>query len=92
MHLFDEMQFVWHCYTVVSYQMIFRHSMHKKSAVYLSSARVAFFARYVNSIPRLLKNAFIKTRCLLAGLTKGEKGVKRPCPSVLITIPVPAGS
>ena len=43
MHVFDEMQFVSHCNTVVSYQAIFRHSIHKKSAVYLSSARVAFF-------------------------------------------------
>ena len=61
MHVFDEMQFVSHCYTVVSYHAIFRHSIHKQSAVYLSSARVAFlffffffFARYVNSVPRLL--------------------------------------
>ena len=42
MHVFDEMQIVSHCYTVVSYQAIFKHSIHKKSAVYHSSARVAF--------------------------------------------------
>ena len=40
---FDEMQFVSHCYTVVSYQAIFRHSVYKQSAVYLSSERLFFF-------------------------------------------------
>ena len=46
MHVFDRMEFVSHCYTVVSYQTIFRHSMHtKKSAVYLSSARLACFCK-----------------------------------------------
>ena len=43
MHVFREMQFVSHCYTVVSCQPIFRHSVYKNSAVYLSGARVRFF-------------------------------------------------
>ena len=43
MHVFREMQFVWHCYTVVSCQPILRHSVYKNSAVYLSGARVRFF-------------------------------------------------
>ena len=38
MHVFREMQFVSHCYTVVSCQPIFRHSIYKNSAVYLSGA------------------------------------------------------
>ena len=37
------MQFVSHCYTVVSCQPILRHSVYKKSAVYLSGTRVRFF-------------------------------------------------
>ena len=40
---FREMQFVSHCYTVVSCQLILRHSVYKNSAVYLSGARVRFF-------------------------------------------------
>ena len=44
MHVFDEMQFVSHCYTVVSYQTIFRHSIYTKN---LSSARVAGFFLFV---------------------------------------------
>ena len=43
MHVFREMQFVSHCYTVVSCQPILRHSIYKNSAVYLSGARVRFF-------------------------------------------------
>ena len=43
MHVFRKMQFVSHCYTVVSCQPIFRHSVYKISAVYLSGARVRFF-------------------------------------------------
>ena len=42
-HVFRETQFVSHCYTVVSCQLIFRHSAYKISAVYLSGARVRFF-------------------------------------------------
>ena len=42
MHVFREMQFVSHCYTVVSCQPISRHSVYKISAVYLSGARVRF--------------------------------------------------
>ena len=43
MHVFREMQFVSHCYTVVSCQPMLRHSVCKKSEVYLSGARVRFF-------------------------------------------------
>ena len=43
MHVFREMQFVSHCYTVVSCQSILKHSVYKNSAVYLSGARVRFF-------------------------------------------------
>ena len=42
-HVFREMQFVSHCYTVVSLQPVLRHSLYKNSAVYLSGARVRFF-------------------------------------------------
>ena len=53
MHVFREMQFVPHCYTVVSCQPILRHSVNKNSAVYLSGERVRFFKRYVIKVPRL---------------------------------------
>ena len=43
MHVFREMQFVSHCYTVVSCPPILRHSIYKNSAVYLSGARVRIF-------------------------------------------------
>ena len=43
MHVFREMQFVSHCYTVVLCQPILRHYVYKNSAVYLSGARVRFF-------------------------------------------------
>ena len=43
MHVVREMQFLSHCYTVVSCQPILRHSVYKNSAVYLSGARVSFF-------------------------------------------------
>ena len=65
MHVFDEMQFVSHCYTVVSYQAIFRHSMYKNPAVYFSSASVGFFARYEKSVPRLHWKTSGKTKHLL---------------------------
>ena len=42
MHVFREMQFVSHCYTVASCQPILRQSVYKNSAVYLSGARVRF--------------------------------------------------
>ena len=45
MHVFREMQFVSHCYTVVSCQPISRHSVYKISAVYPSGARVRLFLR-----------------------------------------------
>ena len=43
MQVFREMQFVSHCYTVVSCQPILKHSVYKNSAVYLSGARVRVF-------------------------------------------------
>ena len=43
MHVFREMQFVSHCYTVVSCKPMLRHSVYKNLAVYLSGARVRFF-------------------------------------------------
>ena len=45
MHIFDEMQFLSHCYTVVSYQAVFRYSIDNKSTLYLFSARIAFFGK-----------------------------------------------
>ena len=45
MHVFREMQFVSHCYTVVSCQPILSHSIYKNSVVYLSGARVRFFLK-----------------------------------------------
>ena len=41
-----EMQFWSHCYTVVSYQALFRLSGYKIPAVYLSGAKMCVFARY----------------------------------------------
>ena len=55
MHVYREMQFVSHWYTVVSCQPILRHSVFKNSAVYLSGASVRFFfERYTLWVPRLL--------------------------------------
>ena len=42
---FREMQFWLHCYTVVSYQKLFRLSVYKTPAVYLSGAKNCVFAR-----------------------------------------------
>ena len=50
---FREMQFSSHCYTVVSYQALFRLSVYKIPAVYLSGAKNACFARYATLVPRL---------------------------------------
>ena len=41
--LFSEMQFWSHCYTVVSYQALFRLSVYKIPAVYLSGAKKLCF-------------------------------------------------
>ena len=40
---FREMQFCSHCYTVVSYQALFRLSVYKIPAVYLSGAKNVCF-------------------------------------------------
>ena len=40
---FREMQFWWHCNTVVSYQALFRLSVYKIPAVYLSGAKNVCF-------------------------------------------------
>ena len=53
-HFFRKMQFWSHCYTVVSYQALFRLSVHKIPAVYLSGARMCVFARYATLVPQLL--------------------------------------
>ena len=45
---FREMQFWSHCYTVVSYQALFRLSVYKIPAVYLSGAKIVCFL-----VPRL---------------------------------------
>ena len=42
MHVFREMQFVSHYYTVVLCQPILRHTVYENSAIYLSRARVKF--------------------------------------------------
>ena len=42
---FCEMQFWSHCYTVVSYQALFRLSVCKIPAVYLSGAKMCVFAK-----------------------------------------------
>ena len=51
---FCETQFWSHCYTVVSYQALFRLSVYKIPAVYLSGAKKCVFARYATLVPRLL--------------------------------------
>ena len=43
MQVFRKLQFVSHCYTAVSCQPIYRHSVYNNSAVYLSVARVRLF-------------------------------------------------
>ena len=58
MHVFREMQFVSHWYTVVSCQPISRHSVYKISAVYLSGARVRFFKKFAIWVPRLYNTNF----------------------------------
>ena len=58
---FSEMQFWSHCYTVVSYQALFRLSLYKILAVYLSGAKMCVFARYATLVPRLISRVFVKT-------------------------------
>ena len=53
---FREMQFWSHCYTVVSYQALFRLSVYKIPAIYLSGAKMCVFARYATLIPRPFKS------------------------------------
>ena len=50
---FREMQFWSHCYTVVPYQALFRLSVYKIPAVYLSVQKMCVFARYATLVPRL---------------------------------------
>ena len=51
---FREMQFWSQCYTVVSYQTLFRLSVYEIQAVYLSGAeKNCVFARYPTLGPRL---------------------------------------
>ena len=53
-HDFREIQFVSHCYTAVSCQLILMHSVYKHSGVYLSGAKVrAFFLKYAILVPLL---------------------------------------
>ena len=42
-HIFRDMPFVSHCYTVLSCQPIFRHSIYKNSAVYHLGANILCF-------------------------------------------------
>ena len=49
-----EMQFWSHCYTVVSYQALFRLSVYKIPAEYLLVQKMFDFARYATLVPRLL--------------------------------------
>ena len=59
---FREMQFWSHCYTVVSYQALFRLSVYKIPAVYLSGAKkMCVFARYATLVPRLKGFIFQET-------------------------------
>ena len=51
---FREIQFWSHCYTVVLYQALFRLSVYKIPAVYLSGAKMCVFARYTTLVPRLI--------------------------------------
>ena len=70
---FREMQFWSHCYTVVSYQALFRLSVYKIPAVYLSGAKNVCFCtirdfgsptiRHISSNERLTKDAF-ELHCL----------------------------
>ena len=59
--VFREMQFWSRCYTVVSYKALFRLSVYKIPAVYLSGAKMCVFARYATLVPRLL--AGVTQRC-----------------------------
>ena len=60
---FPEMQFWSHCYTVVSYQALFRLSVYKIPAVYLSGAKNVCFARYATLVPLLIVK--MQNRCSL---------------------------
>ena len=52
---FSEMQFWSHRYTVVSYQALFRLSVYKIPAVYLSGAKkMCVFAWYATLVPQLI--------------------------------------
>ena len=73
MHVFREMKFVSHCYTVVLCQPILRHSVYKNSAVYLSGARVRFFFRDTRlGFPDYSFNKEIKTLWLMVADTSQE--------------------
>ena len=58
---FREMQFWSHCYTVVSYQALFRLSVYKIQAVYLSGAKnVCFFTIRDFGSPSIMQSLNIK--------------------------------
>ena len=49
---FREMQFWWHCYTVVSYQALFRQSVYQIPTFRMQ--KMCVFARYTTLVPRLV--------------------------------------
>ena len=64
-----EMQFWSHCFTVVSYQALFRLSVYKIPAVFLSGAKKCVFGRYATLVSQLRIKLFaceIKKSCVFA--------------------------
>ena len=71
---FREMQFWSHCYTMVSYQALFRLSVYKITAIYLSGAKMCVFARYATLVPRLTVS-----KSTLQGLFVGDAASLYSC-------------
>ena len=53
-----EMQFWSHCYTVVSYQALFRLSVYKFQPYTFRVQKMCVFARYATLVPQLLVTEF----------------------------------
>ena len=71
---FFEMQFWSHCYTVVSYQALFRLSVYKIPAVYLSGAKKVCFCTIRDFGNQGRKNANPCTRKVYSWILYGCKG------------------
>ena len=69
---FGKMQFWSHCFTVVSYQALFRLSVYKSPTVYLSGAKMCVFARYATfRIPTVREKSVKNEKNSRSGKSQG---------------------